>query len=298
MPRVLAAADIGSNTAHLLVADVQAGKVKRLANVSEWLSLGEVVSREGHLPTEVVDQLVPTVAAFCMVAEEKRSERLYFFATEAMRAASNHDEVLRLIERKTGVAVEVVSPQREAELTLLGVRADCAGESPFVVVELGGGSVQVALCNGPGLVQDVSLPIGTGALIAQAALGQPAAESAVEEVRRTVELAVSSLGPTWSTRRMVLAGGVARGIWRALHPDGERTLHVRELDHLAWGSARLSLGQLVGRYRVKPKRAQTLLPGSVAYGALMRWAGHDWARVSEYGVREGAVLEMAKRNGA
>lgn len=298
MPRVLAAADIGSNTAHLLVAEVQGDRFKRLANVSEWLSLGEVVSREGHLPSGVVDQLVATVTSFQRVAQEKGSEDLYFFATEAMRSAANHREVLKTIRQRTGVEIDIVSPQREAELTLRGVRADCAGESPFLVVEMGGGSMQVALCTASGLVKDTSLPIGTGVLIARAGLEQPATLAGGEALQSIVAQAVDSLGARWSTRRLVVAGGVARGIWRALHADGDRTLHLREFDHLAWSSARLTLPHVVARFRVKPKRAQTLYPGSVAYAAVLRWAGHDSVRVSEYGVREGAVLELAGRNGA
>jgi len=89
MGRVLATADIGSNTAHLLVADVTGDRMKRLANLSEWLSLGEVVSRLGRIPKPLEDQLVTSLAGFKRAATQLKAERLYVFATEAMRQAEN-----------------------------------------------------------------------------------------------------------------------------------------------------------------------------------------------------------------
>jgi exopolyphosphatase/guanosine-5'-triphosphate,3'-diphosphate pyrophosphatase len=70
-------------------------------------------------------------------------------------------------------------------------------------------------------------------------------------------------------------------------------LRLPELDYLVWAASHLSVEQIVGRFGVKPKRAATLLPGALTYSSLMRWTGVEAITVSEYGIREGAVLEMA-----
>lgn len=295
MPLVIAAADIGSNTAHLLVAEVQGEKLKRLSNESEWLSLGEVVSREDVIPNRLVEQLSATLLNFRRIAEDKRADHFYCFATEAMRRAQNHEAVVKELKKRTGIAVELITPTRETELSLKGTSIDAAGESPFLLTELGGGSMQVALCADGKILRSDSLPVGTGALIARASVEQPPSFESVVTLDTILNDAVKQLGAAWSTRRVVSAGGVARGIWRAMHPDGARQIHLRELEHLAWDTRRLDVHQIIGRYGVKQKRAQTLLPGSMAYAHVLRWAGHSELTVSEFGVREGAVLEIAQR---
>ena len=97
-----------------------------------------------------------------------------------------------------------------------------------------------------------------------------------------------------SSPNAIVSGGVARGLWRAIHPDGDKKLAREEIDYLIWASERLSIERLIERFNVKPKRAGTLLPGALVYQALMEKFGLSEVMVSEFGVREGAILEMAK----
>jgi exopolyphosphatase / guanosine-5'-triphosphate,3'-diphosphate pyrophosphatase len=94
--------------------------------------------------------------------------------------------------------------------------------------------------------------------------------------------------------RGVASGGVARGLWRAIHPDGEKRLFKEELDYIIWAATRLPVDRIVARFTVKQKRAQTLLPGALVYRALMEHFGLAEIAISEFGVREGAILEMAR----
>jgi exopolyphosphatase/guanosine-5'-triphosphate,3'-diphosphate pyrophosphatase len=77
-----------------------------------------------------------------------------------------------------------------------------------------------------------------------------------------------------------------------MHPDGQRELHWRELDHLVWDTSRLTTSLISQRYQVKPKRAETLLPGAVLFRSLMERLSVTTMEVSAYGVREGAIAEM------
>jgi len=292
MARVLAAADIGSNTAHLLVALAGRKRFRRIVNESEWLSLGEVVSREGEIPLELADRLVATLIEFTSTTERLKAESFYVFATEAMRRAANHEEVLERIRVATGVTVDLIAPRREAELGVRGAMLDADPGTDEWVAETGGGSVQLAEWVGGEVGSEWSLPLGTGAMIARAGLTQPATAEQVERLRWLVDEALSELPAGPKHGRLVACGGVARGIWRALHPDGERTLEWNELDYLAWDAARLDIGQIAARYGVKPKRAATLLPGATVYRKVLEQLGLNQMTVSVFGVREGAVVEM------
>lgn len=294
MARVLAAADIGSNTAHLLVAEHNAGRLRRVVNDSEWLSLGEVVTREGKIPEPQTLKLVQVIREFRRLSESHKAEKLYVFATEAMRRAENCPEVLERVKKEAGVAIDLIAPAKEAELGHRGALIDTKPLNPHLMVETGGGSVQAAWCRGHEVKQDVSLPIGTGVLIAHCDLSYPARESQVDRMRLHIHEALEGALDEYAAARSIIAcGGVARGIWRALHPDGERVIHIRELSYLAWDSARLSQQQIVERYGVKPKRAVTLLPGALIYESILKRFGMEEFEVSQFGVREGAILEMA-----
>ncbi|MBS1714774.1 MAG: hypothetical protein JST30_10610 [Armatimonadetes bacterium] len=294
MREVIAAADIGSNTAHLLVARIGPRGLERLANVSEWLSLGQVVSHEGVIPRSDAANLAAVMRRFRETAHDLDAGHFYVFATEAVRRARNHRAVLTAVRKETGVTIDLISPQREAELGLKGVQADASMTGRFVLVEAGGGSVQVAHCQDADLLQDASLPLGTGVLIDKAGLSQPLRPAQSVRLKTVIDKVLTGLPAFSDAKAMVACGGVARGLWRALHPDLSPVLHRKELEYLAWSASRLGIAAIARRFSVKPKRAATLVPGSLVYLALMERFGFEEVTVSAFGVREGAVLEISQ----
>jgi len=293
MPRTYAAVDIGSNTAHLLVGEVQNGSIKKIIDESNWLSLGEVVGKARCIPSSLQDVLVRTLNTFKGEAKQAGAQTMYCFATEAMRVAANNKEVLHKLEKTTGVAIQLISAQREAELGLRGVLLD-SDASKFLLVEVGGGSAQIAQCTRKRIKQEASLPLGTGTLIAKMGLTAPCDYAHLKRTQRAVQSILDSSDIFDGAPKVVASGGVVRGLWRAMHPDGDPVLHMEELNYLVWATQRLSGEEIVNRFQVKPKRALTLLPGAIVYREILTHAGHDEMTVSRQGVREGALLEMAE----
>ncbi|MER3495469.1 MAG: hypothetical protein C4320_00725 [Armatimonadota bacterium] len=293
MVRTFAAADIGSNTAHLLVAATDGHFVMRIANTNEWIPLGEVVARQGAIPGEIVEALVQAMRSFRRVAEKERAEDMYIFGTEALRTASNSEEVLATIYAATGVRVDLISPAREAELSFRGIGLDTRHMGAGLLVEVGGGSAQIARMNGDRLGPRVSRPIGTGRVIAEANLANPASPESVLNAREYVRRHLGDGQVTSRNALAVLSGGVARGLWRALHPDGDKRMFPWEIDFIARAAERLTVDRIVSRFGVKPKRAATLLPGALIYSEILQSFQIEEVIISEFGVREGAILEMA-----
>jgi exopolyphosphatase/guanosine-5'-triphosphate,3'-diphosphate pyrophosphatase len=291
--RVLAAADIGSNTAHLLVAATDGSLVMRIDNYNEWIPLGETVARAGVIPKEQSQQLVLAVKEFKRVARERQAHSLYVFATEGLRAASNHLQVVKKIASETGILVDVVSARKEAELSLAGVRLDTRNLDPELLLEVGGGSAQIGLVAKGTFLDEESLPLGTGRVIAEAGLRNPVTSLGLRAAERYIEEVLDGARIKSTGGVAVASGGVARGLWRALHPDGDKVIAMEEIEFMAWTSARLPVDRIITRFGVKTRRAGTLLPGALIYRALMRRFGIRELMVSEFGIREGAVLGMA-----
>lgn len=298
MSRVLATADIGSNTAHLLVARIEGNRIQRLANESEWLNLGEVVSRQGQIPNDLADRLVATLGEFQARSMGHKAKNIYVFATEAMRRASNHDAIIRRVESSLGISIEIITPEQEAELSIRGVQIDSEGPTPAALLEIGGGSAQVAIFDGTKIMETLSLPLGTGRLIAESGLTYPSTTEQVQKILDWVELHTKACQELPKAMRIIGSGGVARGLWRGVHPDGDRELHLNELDYVAWTAARLTTDQVSARFGVRQKRALTFVPGAIAYASLIRALGHESFCVSEFGVREGALTMMYERASA
>lgn len=291
MSQLLAAIDIGSNTVHMLVAEVTPSGVRRVQNQSEWVSLGEVISREGVIPKKVEQHLVSTVRKYARKAAASGASDIVAFATESLRRVPNSDEVLAKLKAEAGVEVEIITPQREAEYSFRGSLLDAPSWQKLVFCEVGGGSIQIAEVAQGQISSEFSLRAGTGRLIAEVDLTQPASEVQVSRLRQRIHEAFYEFKPQAQGFPVLVSGGVARGIWRALHPDGDRYLHRQELEHLIWDTQRLTVEQIVRRYSAKVKRASTLLPGAMIYAHLLETVGSQEMLVSEYGVREGAILE-------
>ncbi len=289
----MAAADIGSNTAHLLVAATDGNLVMRIDNYNEWIPLGEVVARQGIIPKEVAQQLVLAIKEFRRVAASKQAQLIYVFATEGMRMAKNHNEVINKIQSETGVSVEIISGRREAELSLRGVMLDSRNIGAEIIFEVGGGSAQIGVIENGKLTDEESLPLGTGRIIAESGLRSPCTEVTLRAAQNYIDQTLHGSKLTIKTEVGLVSGGVGRGLWRALHPDGEKLLAREEIEYMAWTSQKLPVDRIVSRFGVKTKRAGTLLPGALVYRALMDRFGMKELVISEFGIREGAILEMA-----
>jgi exopolyphosphatase/guanosine-5'-triphosphate,3'-diphosphate pyrophosphatase len=265
----------------------------RIDNYNEWIPLGEMVARHGEVPKEQTGQLVAAVKEFKRICKDKQVQSLYVFATEGLRTAANHNQVIKKISIETGILVEIISPRREAELSFGGVKLDSRNVAPDMLFEVGGGSVQIARIIGDKLSEEESLPLGTGRIIAEAEINHPCDEICLRKINTYLEhvLATSTLSRT--AEMAVVSGGVARGLWRALHPDGEKVLTREEIGYMAWSAARLPIDRIVNRFSVKARRAGTLLPGALVYQALMNRFSLRSIIVSEFGIREGAILKMA-----
>ena len=294
MGRLLSAVDIGSNTIHLLVAEADADGVRKVAESSEWLGLGEAVGRKGEISTVEADAVVKTLNNYKRISRTERAEGWYVFGTEALRKAKNSKSLLKRLKSELGMEVDLITSDREAELGLRGTLVDCGGTESALFVEVGGGSAQVAEIANDRLVSDRSLAIGTGALMAKLDLAHPCEHFKVDSLRSVVGEALQEALVSFEPERMIVSGGVGRGIWRALHADGDRMIHREELDYLIWATPRLTTQQIIERFRVKAKRASTLLPGAIIFRTIMEAYKMDEMLISRYGVREGAILGMVE----
>ncbi len=186
--------DVGSNTVHLLVVDAHPGARPLPAHSHKVeLRLAQLLDDDGSIGPDGIDRLVSVVHEALQAAEDKGVEEIVPFATSAVRDARNADDVLTRVREETGVELQVLSGEEEARLTFLAARRWFGWSSgKLLVIDIGGGSLEIAY----GLDEEpdaaVSLPLGAGRLTAAGWLpGDPPQAEDVRALRRHVRTEIA-----------------------------------------------------------------------------------------------------------
>ncbi|WP_326782036.1 Ppx/GppA family phosphatase [Streptomyces longwoodensis] len=294
--------DVGSNAVRLVVADA-AGGVPLPVHTAKWrLRLSTEVTPGLPLPQESVERLVEAVAAADRTAAEWGAAGPLAFATAVVRGAPNRDEVLRIVRDRTGVALCTLPGEVEAELTFLGARRWMGWRSgPLAMLDIGGGSFEVAF--GRGRLPDfvASLPLGAGRLTHEFLAHQdPPGPEAVKALRRRVrhQLRDAAARIRWEGPRTAVATSrtfqqLARlcGAAPGRHgPFVERTLHRRDLRTAIDRLAPLTVAERAELPGISAPRAAQSLAGAVIGHTAMKLTDLKSVTVCPWGIREGVLL--------
>jgi exopolyphosphatase/guanosine-5'-triphosphate,3'-diphosphate pyrophosphatase len=299
----LAVLDVGSNTVHLLLVDAYPGARPLPAYKHKIeLLLSELLDDKGRVTSDGIDRLVAFCAEALEIAEDKGAESMLAFATSALRDATNGDKVIERIREKTGLDLRVLGGEDEARLTFLAVRRWYGWSSGrLVCLDIGGGSLEIAV----GIDEDpdtaVSLPLGAGRLTRSWFTADPPPKSEIRELRRHVRAQVASAVGTVSRfgrpDKAVATSKTFRSLARAAGaapsdegPYVRRTLErdaVADLVSTFAGMGAAERSRLPG---VSTKRAPQLLAGAIVADAAMDLFEIDSLDICPWALREGVIL--------
>lgn len=295
--------DLGSNSFHVLVADVAGRDVVPVLREREMLHLGRAVATHGRIPDDRREAARVVVAHLADRARRAGATEVTAVATSAIRDAEDGAGVLAELSAAAGTEVEVLDGLEEARLAYLGVRAAVAVRAePVLVLDLGGGSLELAVGIGDQVQWATSLPLGVSRLSASVPTDPPKRKE-VRDLRDTVDAAmdtavdhVAGLGP----RDHVAVGGTVRALARvAAAADGrwlpatvnQLTVPVATLERLR---DRLVSIDTVTRGRIpgmKSRRADHLHVAAVILTRVLERLGLEEVTVSDWGLREGLLLD-------
>lgn len=295
--------DVGSNTVHLLVVDAHRGAHPWPAHSEKTvLRLAEELGPGGVISEASAEALVAAVAEAAQAAQRWQTEDLLGFATSAVRDAANGPQVLHRVRAATGVDLQVLPGEDEARTTFLAVRrwfGWSAGR--LLVVDIGGGSLELAagIDEEPELA--VSLPLGAGRLTRDhLAEGDPPPAAAVTALTGYVDATLDPVVEKLAERGWDRAVGTSKAL-RSLArlagaaPSGAGPWRPRSLTatglHQVLGFIRhIPSAGLAGMDGVSAGRARQLLAGAVVATAVMRRLQVDVLHQCPWALREGVIL--------
>ncbi|MGH3245129.1 MAG: Ppx/GppA family phosphatase [Trebonia sp.] len=295
--------DVGSNTVHMLVVDAYPG-ARPLPAFSHKVELSLAAHLEpGNTLSKVGEKrLTEVVAEALRIAEDKGVEDFIAFATSAVREAVNGDDVLNRIQDETGARIRVLAGENEARLTFLAARRWFGWSSGrLLVVDIGGGSLEI----GAGLDEEpeavMSLPLGAGRLTRDWFSSDPPSAVEVRALRRHVRAEIAkkagglrrggavdhAVGTSKTFRQLARIAGAA--------PSGEGFYVKRFLRHGDVGlwAERLVAMDKAERARlpgVSEGRALQLPAGAIVADAVMDLMGVTQLEICPWALREGVIL--------
>lgn len=294
---------MGSNTVHLLVVDAHPGARPLPAHSHKAeLRLAELLDGDGAIGPIGVDRLVTTIAGALQAAEDKGCEDVLAFATSAVREASNADEVLTRVRDETGVDLAVLSGTEEARLTFLAARrwfGWSAGK--LLVLDIGGGSLEIAYGMDEEPDAAVSLPLGAGRLTAGWLPGDPPDPAEVRELRRHVRARIArSVGeftrfgrPDHVVATSKTFKQLARIAGAARSTEGlyvQRALSRKALEEWVPKLAAMTVEERGNLPGVSEGRSAQLLAGALVAEGAMDLLGVEDLEICPWALREGVIL--------
>ncbi|MEX1178055.1 MAG: Ppx/GppA phosphatase family protein [Nitriliruptor sp.] len=295
--------DLGSNSFHVLVADLDGTTLVPVEREREMLHLGRVVAQHGHVPEDQIQRAERTVAHLSDLARRSGSQEHVAVATSALRDAEDGRAVLDRLAAAAGTEVRVLSGEDEARLGYLGVRAGVSlRQEPVLVLDLGGGSLELTIGSGAAVHWSTSLPVGVSRLSALVD-ADPARDREVRAVRDRV---VEELGDHRDTiaaagiATTVAVGGTVRALARMIAVRDDvwlpATLNQLEVTTAQLVTARdqLVTADLEARAAipgVKQRRADHIHIAATVLVEVLEQLGLDRITVSDWGLREGILLD-------
>ncbi len=295
--------DVGSNTVHLLVVDAHRGAHPTpMHSEKTMLRLAEQLTGSGELSRPGEDGLVRAVESAKTAAARLGCEDVLAFATSAVREAKNSAKVLARVGAETGVTLRVLSGEDEARLTFLAVRrwyGWSAGK--LLVLDIGGGSFEVAMGRDEEPELAESLPLGAGRTTRTRFRNDPPTRSEVVATSAWLEDQLAGLAKKVAGQglpdRVVATSKTFRSLARltgaapsAAGPRVRRTLTDTALRQLIAFISRMTAADLAQLEGVSASRSHQLVAGALVAQAAMRALSLTELEICPWALREGVIL--------
>jgi len=309
MPK-LAVLDIGTNSIHMVLAEVQPDySYKILDRFKDMTRLGDGVFTSRRLSDQAMMRGLEVIRNLVTLARNKGYERIEGVATSAVREARNGGEFLDHVAQQTGLTVRVITGAEEARLIFLGVQNSVAlPDQPTLVIDIGGGSVELIVGNRESVFHARSLKLGAIRLKDMYLTKTPPSKAMQRELEEAVTSQLkSALGP-YKTKRIeqvIATSGMAGNLAEVIHlqrtgrPLPQLNLAKISAKEVTAVEKRLADATLKTRLAIPgldPKRVDTLLPATTVFRILLDLLQKDEITICDKAIREGIIYDFILRH--
>lgn len=282
----LAAIDIGSNAARLLINDViinVQGKPDfiKLTLVRVPLRLGFEVFEKGEITEQKAEMLIKTIQSYKLLLDVYEVRNLITAATSAMRDAINAPAILDRVKKETGLDIKVISGEEEANFIFENHVAENMNiQESYLYIDVGGGSTELSFFSDGKLITKQSFNIGTIRL-----LKNQVSEEHWNEMKEFIKQKTSG----YHHITAIGSGGNINKIFSLSKRKEGKPLNLELLRNYYKEFSNLSLSQRISLYKLREDRADVIVPALLIYINVMRWADTEEIYVPKIGLADGLI---------
>jgi len=284
----IAAIDIGSNAIRLLIEEIHLDGssyyIEKVSLTRVPVRLGEDVFTKGKISKEKMRQLVKTMRAFWYLMDVHHVEYFRACATSAMRESSNKKEVLDRVEKEANVSIEILSGDEEANLIFENSFVQNLNvANNYLYIDVGGGSTELTLIKHGKRIKGKSFEIGTVRML-NAAVSDELWEKAGRWIQSALEQDEKVVG--------IGTGGNINTIFKNQGKKMTEVLSYKELQEQYDLLRSYSYEQRITKLKLKPDRADVIIPACEIYLKIARYAGIQEILVPKIGLADGIILDI------
>lgn len=283
---ILAAIDIGSNAARLLITEVSHYKdgtvdYTKLNLLRVPLRLGFDVFESGFIPDPKVEQLIDTMKTYQLLMKIYKVEAVKACATSAMRDARNGASIVERVRELTGIGINIISGSEEANVIYeTHIAENLNSGQGYLYIDVGGGSTELTMFADNHIVFKESFNIGTIRL-----LSDKVTEAQWEHMKWFVKTHTKNLQPVIA----IGSGGNINKVFSISKRKEGRPLNLELLKDYFKELNSCTLEERMHIYNLRKDRADVIVPALQIYTSVMRWAGADEIFVPKIGLADGLI---------
>lgn len=285
----LAAIDIGSNAARLLITEVSEGEnnkatFTKLSLVRVPLRLGFDVFDNGMISERRSKMLLNTMEGFLSLTKAFEVKAMKVCATSAMRDASNSKKIIALVKEKTGINIEVISGSEEASLVFENhIAENLDKDHSYLYIDVGGGSTELTFFSNNEMIFKDSFNIGTIRL-----LKNQVPDELWDEMKSDIKTKTKG----FKTVTAIGSGGNINKIFSISKKKEGKPLSLDLIRDYYKELNNVSLADRIKIYKFKEDRADVIVPALKIYLSVMRWAGALEIYVPSIGLADGLIQHL------
>ena len=285
---ILAAIDIGSNAARLLISEVvkhdKEIEFNKLNLIRIPLRLGFDVFEKGYIGFRKKKMLINTIDAFSALMKVYEVDHYIACATSAMRDASNSKEIIREIKAETGIKLEVISGDLEAEIIYENHIAELLdANKSYLYIDVGGGSTEVTLFHKSAVAFQKSFNIGTVRI-----LTNKVEDATWEDLKQTLK----EIGRTYPKLVAIGSGGNINKIYSMINSKNIKSIPIEVIREFHRVLEPMTVEERMHTYLLKRDRADVIVPALNIYAYTMKWANIDEIYVPKIGLADGLINHL------
>ena len=283
----LGAIDVGSNAMRVLIGEVQkpVGKwnYSKIAYLRLPIRLGEDVFEKGKISEGKIDQFIDGLQIFKKFLEFYKVTNYRAVATSAMRDSENGKKIIQRVKKETGISLEVISGKEEAELVYSTFQLIPDLKMNYVLVDVGGGSTEITLFQNNRVHTARSFQIGSVRLLKD--------KVEKKEWVTMMKWITKELVP-FNPLRIFGAGGTINSVHKVLKKHEGSAVSYADMLALKSSLSKLTVDERVLTYKMKPDRADVIVPAMEIYMKLMDTLGAKEIFVPKMGLSDGIMLDL------